>query len=71
MVESPSLPLLVTIAGRVLCPDCAVEHVVANPAHRGTEREPTREEIVAAFYTCAACDCTGEQAIRDGRVTRR
>jgi hypothetical protein len=70
MIGGNPLPLLIALAGRVLCRDCANEHCDANPTHRGTEREPTKSEIGAALYSCAACDCTGEQALRDGYATR-
>jgi hypothetical protein len=68
MFAGNPLPLLVAISGRVLCSDCAAEHCQANPSRTGTEREPTRAEIAAALYSCAACDCVGEQARRDGQV---
>lgn len=71
MIGGNPLPFLIAIAGRVLCQDCANEHCDANPTHRGTEREPTKDEIAAALYSCAACDCTGEQALRDGYATRQ
>lgn len=71
MIGGNPLPLIVAIAGRLLCTDCAAEHCVANPSHYGTEREPTRSEITAGFYACDVCECTGEQALRDGYATRR